>query len=193
MASISPIKDPWLNVQCGLSFYFVSWCSICSSTWRLSSVVRTSFHPIRLLVAFLQGECHTPLSDYHKTMTVYNEGNFLHALYTSKCNFTARQSQKTLSVNLALHDRNGHGAMLRAWTFANVAGCRAASNPAWCRENTCLSNLNIGKLFRCCVLGEGSLSSRATFYSGVNKYLLGQRWQCVGLRNGFRSVCSPWS
>ena len=45
--------------------------------------------------------------------------------------------------------------MVRAWRFVNVAACRAVSNPAWCRifrEISCLSPLNLGALFRCCVL-----------------------------------------
>ena len=29
--------------------------------------------------------------------------------------------------------REGHGAMVRAWRSADVAACRAVSNPAWCR------------------------------------------------------------
>ena len=41
--------------------------------------------------------------------------------------------------------------------------------------------LNIATLFRCCVLGQGTLPSHASLDSGVNEYLLGQRWQCVRL------------
>ena len=68
--------------------------------------------------------------------------------------------------------------MARARSFANVTACHAVSNPAWCRifrEISCFSPLNIGTLFRCCVLGQASLDS------GVNEYLVGQRWQCVRL------------
>ena len=46
--------------------------------------------------------------------------------------------------------REGHGEMVRARSFANVAACRAVSNPAWCRifrEISCFSPLNIGTLF----------------------------------------------
>ena len=32
-----------------------------------------------------------------------------------------------------LRFREGRGVMVRAWRFANVAVCRAASNPVWCR------------------------------------------------------------
>ena len=43
--------------------------------------------------------------------------------------------------------REGHGAMVRAWRSADVAACRAVSNPAWCRifrEISCFSSLNLG-------------------------------------------------
>ena len=78
----------------------------------------------------------------------------------------------------------GRGAMARARSFANVTACRAVSNPAWCRifrEISCFSPLNIGTLFRCCVLGQDTLPSHASLDSGVNEYLVGQRWQCVRL------------
>ena len=71
--------------------------------------------------------------------------------------------------------------MIRAWSFANVAAYRAASSPAWCRifrEISCFSPLNVRTLFRCCVLGQGTLPSHALL---VNEYLVGQRWQCVRL------------
>ena len=75
--------------------------------------------------------------------------------------------------------------MVRAWSFANVTACRAASNPtSWgriFREISCFSPLNIGTLFQCCVLGQGTLPSHASLDSGVNKYLVRQRWQCVQL------------
>ena len=74
--------------------------------------------------------------------------------------------------------------MVRARSFANVAAYRAASNPAWCRifrEISCFSPLNVGTLFRCCVLGQGTLPSHASPDSGVNEYLVGERWQCVRL------------
>ena len=80
--------------------------------------------------------------------------------------------------------REGRGAMARARSFANVTACRAVSNPAWCRifrEISCFSPLNIGTLFRCCVLGQDTLPSHASLDSGVNEYLVGQRWQCVRL------------
>ena len=74
--------------------------------------------------------------------------------------------------------------MARAWSFASVNACRAVSNPAWCRifrEISCFSSLKIGTLFRCCVVGQGTLPSYASLDSDVNKYLVGQRWQCVRL------------
>ena len=74
--------------------------------------------------------------------------------------------------------------MARARSFANVTACRAVSNPAWCkifREISCFSPLNIGTLFRCCVLWQDTLPSHASLDSGVNEYLVGQRWQCVRL------------
>ena len=80
--------------------------------------------------------------------------------------------------------REGQGAMVRARIFANVAACPAVSNPAWCRifrEIACFSPLNIGTLFRCCVLEQGTLPSHASLDSGVNEYLVGHRWQCVRL------------
>ena len=39
----------------------------------------------------------------------------------------------------------------------------------------------VGTLFRCCVLGQDTLPSHASLDSGVNEYLVGQRWQCVRL------------
>ena len=68
--------------------------------------------------------------------------------------------------------------MARARNFANVTACRTVSNPAWCRifrEISCFSLLNIGPLF------QGALPSHASLDSGLNKYLLGQRCQCVRL------------
>ena len=44
-----------------------------------------------------------------------------------------------------------------------------------------VSLLNIGTLFRCCVPGQGTLPLHASLDSGVNEYLVGQRWQCVRL------------
>ena len=48
-------------------------------------------------------------------------------------------------------------------------------------EITCFAPLNIGTLNRCCVLGQGTLPSHASLESGVNKYLVEQRWQGVRL------------
>ena len=87
-------------------------------------------------------------------------------------------------LTYSLPYREGRGAMARARSFANVTACCAVSNPAWCRifrEISCFSPLNIGTLFRCCVLGQDTLPSHASLDSGVNEYLVGQRWQCVRL------------
>ena len=68
--------------------------------------------------------------------------------------------------------REGRGAMARARSFANVTACRAVSNPAWCRifrEISCFSPLNIGALFQCCVLGQGTLPLHAPLDSGVRE------------------------
>ena len=74
--------------------------------------------------------------------------------------------------------------MARVRSFANFTACRAVSNPARCRifrEISCFSPINIGTLFRCCLLGQGTLSSHAPLDSDINEYLVGQRWQCVRL------------
>ena len=58
-------------------------------------------------------------------------------------------------VNLSL--REGHGAMVRAWRSADVAVCRAVSNPVWCRifrEISCFSPLNIGTLLNVLCFGK---------------------------------------
>ena len=87
--------------------------------------------------------------------------------------------------------------MDRARSFANVTACSAVSNPALgmiFRERSCFSPLNIGTLFQCCVLGQGTLSSHASLDPGVNEYLVGQRWQCVRLvpsaEMAISAVCS---
>ena len=91
--------------------------------------------------------------------------------------------------------REGHGAMARAWRFADVTTCRAVSNPAWCkifREISCFSPLSLGTLLRCCVLGHDTSPSNASFDSGENEYLVGQRCTLSSMRqNGYRTVCSP--
>ena len=76
--------------------------------------------------------------------------------------------------------------MVRAWRFANAAACRAVSNPAWCTifvvlscEKSCFPPVNTGTLFQCCVLGQGTLSSHASFDSGANQYFVREIMQCV--------------
>ena len=73
--------------------------------------------------------------------------------------------------------------MARVRSFANVTACRAVSHPAWCRifrEISCFSPLKIGTIFFD-VVALGTLPSHASLESGVNEYLVGQRWQCVRL------------
>ena len=73
--------------------------------------------------------------------------------------------------------REGRGAMVGARSFADVAVCRAVSNPAWCRifrEISWFSPLNLGTLFRRCVLAQGTSPSNAALDSGENEYLVGQ-------------------
>ena len=105
-------------------------------------------------------------------------------IFSSTCLYFVLEFQN-ITKYLVLEDkREGRGAMARARSFANVTACRAVSNPAWCRifrEISCFSPLNIGTLFRCCVLGQDTLPSHASLDSGVNEYLVGQRWQCVRL------------
>ena len=87
-----------------------------------------------------------------------------------------------LSIHVEPIMRVGSGAMARARSFANVAACRAVSNPAWCRNFRIISffsPLNIWALFLCCVLGQGTLPSHASLDWGVNEYLVVQIWQCV--------------
>ena len=78
--------------------------------------------------------------------------------------------------------REGHDAMVRAWRSADIAACRVVWNPAWgkiFREISCFFPLNLGTLLRCCVLGQGTLTSNAPLNSGENAHLdlVGQRWQ----------------
>ena len=70
--------------------------------------------------------------------------------------------------------------MARALSCANINACRAVSVHTWCRIS-CFSPLNIGTLFRWCVLWQDTLPSHASLDSGVNENLVGQRWQCVRL------------
>ena len=63
---------------------------------------------------------------------------------------------------------------------ADAAACRAALNPIWCRifrDILCFSPLNLGTLFRCYVLGQGTSPSNDLLGSGENE--VGQRLQCV--------------
>ena len=82
--------------------------------------------------------------------------------------------------------------MVRAWRSADVAACRAISNPAWYRifkEISCFSTLNLGTLRGWYVLGQGTSPSNASLHSGENEYLVGQRWQCARYVQGRRSGC----
>ena len=89
---------------------------------------------------------------------------------------------KPLDTGALSLEGEGRGAMVRAWRSADVAACRAVSNPTWCRffgEISCFSPLNLGTLLRCRVLGQGTSPSNASLDSGEKEYPLGQRWQCV--------------
>ena len=86
----------------------------------------------------------------------------------------------------------GRGVIVRAWSFPNIAACRAVSYPAWCRifrEISCLPPLKIGTLFLCCVLGQGTLPSHASL---VIVYLVGQKSLFAEIA-AWLHVCSPWS
>ena len=65
-------------------------------------------------------------------------------------------------VNRDTDSREEHSAMVRAWRFADVAACGEVSNPTWCRIFT---PLNLGTLFRCGVLWQGTLPSNASLDS----------------------------
>ena len=105
------------------------------------------------------------------------------------------ENMSTILVNLKY--REGHGAMVRALRSADVATCRAVSNPAWCRifrEISCFSPLNLGTLLRCCVLGQGTSPSNASLDSGENGRTEMAMCTISSMRrNGCRTVCSPWS
>ena len=66
--------------------------------------------------------------------------------------------------------------MVRAWHFANVAACRWVRTPLGAGFSKKYHIVFLGILFRCCVLGGGTLPSQASLDSGVNEYLIGQRW-----------------
>ena len=52
------------------------------------------------------------------------------------------------------------------WPYCDVAACRAVSYPAsFFREISCFFPLNLGTLFRCCVLGQGTSPSNASLDS----------------------------
>ena len=81
--------------------------------------------------------------------------------------------------------REGCGGMWGAWHFANIAACRAVSNPTWCGifwEIWCLSPLSLGTLFRCCVLGQGR------FQSNLIKPKYCFMWRLNVLMNNFNSI-----
>ena len=70
----------------------------------------------------------------------------------------------------------------KAWRSADVASSRAVSNPALFnifRQISCFSLLNLGILFQCCVLGQGTSPSNASLGSGENEYLIGETCQYV--------------
>ena len=64
--------------------------------------------------------------------------------------------------------------------MADVAACRAVSNPAWCRifrGISCFSPLNLGTLLRCCVLGQGTSPSNASLDNVYDKFNAPKRLQ----------------
>ena len=73
-------------------------------------------------------------------------------------------------IILPYGEGEGHGAMARARNFANVTACRAVSNPAWIfRDISCFSPLNIGTLFRFCVIRQCTSPLNATLDLGENE------------------------
>ena len=72
--------------------------------------------------------------------------------------------------------------MVRAWRTADVAACRAVSNPAWCgifREISCFPPSQFWDIVKMLCRWARSSPSNASLDSGENEYLVGQRWQCV--------------
>ena len=94
--------------------------------------------------------------------------------------------------------KDGRDTMVRMWRFANVAACRAVSDPVWCRifrGMSFFSPLNVWTLFRCCVRGQCTLVTLTCFTWLLCK-LLHHRTEmaiCAMRRNGCRTVLSPWS
>ena len=88
--------------------------------------------------------------------------------------------------------------MVRAWRSADVATCRAVTNPAWCRifrGISCFSPLNHETLLRCSVLGQGT-SLRFSWLRW--KWIPGRTEMAMCTissmrQNGCRTVCSPWN
>ena len=112
-------------------------------------------------------------------LDVWIDGNEIEQ-FTGEETLYSLQSRPTPSPQQAY--QRGHGAIVKTRRSADVAACRAVSNPAWCRifrEISCFSPLNLGTLLRCCVLGQGTSPSNASLDSGENEYPVGQRWQCV--------------
>ena len=89
--------------------------------------------------------------------------------------------------------------MVRAWRSADVAACRAVSNPAWCRifgEIPCFSPLNLGTLLRWRVLGQDTYPQM--LHLTQVKMSLGRTEMAMCTissmrRNGCKTVCSPGS
>ena len=74
--------------------------------------------------------------------------------------------------------------MDRALRSADIAACRAVSNPAWCRifrEISCFSPpiLGIAYCLDVVSLGQVTSLSNASLDSGEKEYLVGQRYKCV--------------
>ena len=97
--------------------------------------------------------------------------------------------------------REGHGAMIRTWRFADVAACRVVSNPAWCRifrEISC---------FPLSILGHCSYMYVVSFGKALHpQCFTWLRWKWIpsttemamcmisSMRwNSCKTVYSPWS
>ena len=91
--------------------------------------------------------------------------------------------------------------VVRARRFADVAACRAVSNPAWCRifrEISWVSLLNIGTLLRCWMCPWARPFTLKCFTWLRWKWVSGRTEMAMctkssGRRHGCRTVCSPGS
>ena len=168
------------NPESGISpILFSYWNSTANPMHCICTVYATSMTNIRLRPGF------KPSASQCRATTGRNGGHRGRPVSIA-CWYQLSAQAETWAEQISkmAHYKEGRGAMARALSFANVTACRAVSNPAWCRifrEISCFSHLNIGTLFWCCVLRQGTSLSHASLDSGVNEYLVGQRWQRVRL------------